>query len=172
MTASTIPPLSVWPCGTSCGNTQEGTDRLRSAPITDPLSLGFLFRDALSGHSLHSSCFPCPLCAGYPSKNHKVARARARASASWSWPCGAARRKRTLTRGGLAGGLVGTTSVCKKCASYSARTALAWSQSTSGLRCTARRGWWRRGSCTKFALVCGEPLGASASTIAGLPSVP
>ncbi len=27
MTASTIPPLSVWPCGTPFGNTQEGPDR-------------------------------------------------------------------------------------------------------------------------------------------------
>jgi len=26
MTASTIPPLSVWPCGTPFGNTQEGPD--------------------------------------------------------------------------------------------------------------------------------------------------
>ncbi len=34
-----IPPLSVWPCGTPFGNTQEGPDRLRSAPITDPLSV-------------------------------------------------------------------------------------------------------------------------------------
>ena len=41
MAASTIPPLSVWPCGTPFGNTQEGPDRLRSAPITDPLSRGF-----------------------------------------------------------------------------------------------------------------------------------
>jgi hypothetical protein len=41
MTASTIPPLSVWPCGTPFGNTQEGPDRLRSATITDPLSRGF-----------------------------------------------------------------------------------------------------------------------------------
>jgi hypothetical protein len=41
MTASTIPPLTVWPRGTPCGNTQEGPDRLRSAPITDPLSRGF-----------------------------------------------------------------------------------------------------------------------------------
>jgi hypothetical protein len=30
--------ISVWPCGTPFGNTQEGPDRLRSAPITDPLS--------------------------------------------------------------------------------------------------------------------------------------
>jgi len=36
-----IPPLFVWPCGTPFGNTQEGPDRLRSAPITDPLSRGF-----------------------------------------------------------------------------------------------------------------------------------
>ena len=35
-TITTIPPLSVWPCGTCFSNTQEGTDR-RSAPITDPL---------------------------------------------------------------------------------------------------------------------------------------
>jgi hypothetical protein len=41
MTASTIPPLSVWPCGTPFGNTQKGPDRHRSAPITDPLSRGF-----------------------------------------------------------------------------------------------------------------------------------
>jgi hypothetical protein len=41
MTASTIPPLSVWPCGTPFGNTQGGPDRLRSATITDPLSRGF-----------------------------------------------------------------------------------------------------------------------------------
>jgi hypothetical protein len=41
MTASTIPPLSVWPCGTHYSNAQEGPDRLRSAPITDPLSRGF-----------------------------------------------------------------------------------------------------------------------------------
>ena len=41
LAASTIPPLSVWPCGTPFGNTQEGPDRLRSAPITDPLSQGF-----------------------------------------------------------------------------------------------------------------------------------
>jgi len=41
MAASTIPSLSVWPCGTPFGNTQEGPDRLRSAPITDPLSRGF-----------------------------------------------------------------------------------------------------------------------------------
>jgi hypothetical protein len=33
---------SVWPCGTPCGNTIQGPDRLRSAPITDPLSR---FRD-------------------------------------------------------------------------------------------------------------------------------
>jgi hypothetical protein len=39
--ASAIPPLSVWPGGTPFGNTQEGPDRLRSAPITDPLSRGF-----------------------------------------------------------------------------------------------------------------------------------
>ena len=45
MTANTIPPLSVWPsCPpflSSFGNTQEGPSRLRSAPITDPLSRGF-----------------------------------------------------------------------------------------------------------------------------------
>ena len=41
MAASTIPPLSVWPCGMPFGNTHEGPDRLRSAPITDPLSRGF-----------------------------------------------------------------------------------------------------------------------------------
>jgi len=35
------PPLSVWPCGTRFSNTQEGPDRPRSAPITDPLSRGF-----------------------------------------------------------------------------------------------------------------------------------
>jgi hypothetical protein len=34
MAASTIPPLSVWPCGTPFGNTQEGADRLGSAQIT------------------------------------------------------------------------------------------------------------------------------------------
>jgi hypothetical protein len=31
MAASTIPPLSVWPCGTPFGNTQEGTELLESA---------------------------------------------------------------------------------------------------------------------------------------------
>ena len=41
MTASTIPPLSIWPCGTPYGNTQKGPDSLRSAPITDPLSRSF-----------------------------------------------------------------------------------------------------------------------------------
>jgi hypothetical protein len=40
MAASTMPPLSVWPRGTPFGNTQEGPDRLRPAPITDPLSRG------------------------------------------------------------------------------------------------------------------------------------
>ena len=38
---SAIPPLSVRPCGTRCSNTQEGQDRCRSAPITDPLFRGF-----------------------------------------------------------------------------------------------------------------------------------
>jgi len=41
LAASTIPPLSVWPCGTRFSNTQEGPDRCRSAPITDPLFRGF-----------------------------------------------------------------------------------------------------------------------------------
>ena len=41
MSASTIPPFSVWTCGTPFGNTQEGPDRLRSAQIMDPLSRGF-----------------------------------------------------------------------------------------------------------------------------------
>ena len=36
-----MPPLSVWPCDTPFGNTQEGPDRLRSAPITVPLFRGF-----------------------------------------------------------------------------------------------------------------------------------
>ena len=41
LAASTIPPLSVRPCGTRFSNTQEGPNRCRSAPITDPLFRGF-----------------------------------------------------------------------------------------------------------------------------------
>ena len=40
LAANTIPPLSVWPCGTRFSNTQEGQERCRSAPITDPLFRG------------------------------------------------------------------------------------------------------------------------------------
>ena len=39
--ASTIPPLSVRPCGTRFSNTREGPNRCRSAPISDPLFRGF-----------------------------------------------------------------------------------------------------------------------------------
>ena len=41
LAASTIPPLSVRPCGTRFSNTQEGPNRCRSAPITAPLFRGF-----------------------------------------------------------------------------------------------------------------------------------
>jgi hypothetical protein len=41
LAASTIPPLSVRPCGTRFSNTHEGPNRCRSAPITDPLFRGF-----------------------------------------------------------------------------------------------------------------------------------
>ena len=76
MTASTIPPLSVWPCGTPFGNTQEIPDRLRSAPITDPVSRGFgipnrspdpLVQRAGRDH-------PFPVFAGSPWRERDVAR--------------------------------------------------------------------------------------------------
>jgi hypothetical protein len=48
--ASTIPG---WLCGMPCGNTREGKDRLRSAPITDPLFRGFgIPNDPRPGSSL------------------------------------------------------------------------------------------------------------------------
>jgi hypothetical protein len=76
MTASTIPPLSVWPCGTPFGNKQEGPDRLRSAPITDPLSRDFgvpnRFPDPLVQRAGRDH--PFPIFAGAPWRERDIAR--------------------------------------------------------------------------------------------------
>jgi hypothetical protein len=42
------PPLSVWPCGTPFGNTQEGPDGLRSAPVTERV---YEERNSMTGDS-------------------------------------------------------------------------------------------------------------------------
>ncbi len=64
MAASTIPSLSVWPrpCGTSFGNTQEGPDRLRFAPISAPLSRGFgIQTDLLTPGTTGETGSPIPI---------------------------------------------------------------------------------------------------------------
>ena len=76
MAASTIPPLSGWPCGMPFGNTQEGSDRLRSAPITDPLSRGFWIPNRSPGPLVQRAGrdHPFPIFAGSPWRERDVAR--------------------------------------------------------------------------------------------------
>ena len=74
MAASTIPSLSVWPCCTPFGNTQEGPDRLRSAPITDPLSRGFGIPNRSPEPLRAGRDHPFPRFAGSPWRERDVAR--------------------------------------------------------------------------------------------------
>ena len=75
MVASTIPPLSILPCGKPFGNTQEGSDRLRSAPITDPLSRGFIsYRSPDPLVQRAGRDHPFPIFAGSPWRERDVAR--------------------------------------------------------------------------------------------------
>ena len=83
LAASTIPPLSVRPCGTRFSNTQEGPNRCRSAPITDPLFRGFGIpnRSTASLVQRAGQDHPFPIFAGSPWRERDLAR-RVRHSSS------------------------------------------------------------------------------------------
>ena len=73
LAASTIPPLSVRPCGTRFSNTQEGPNRCRSAPITDPLFRGFGISNRSTGPLVQRAGrdHPFPIFAGSPWRERK-----------------------------------------------------------------------------------------------------
>ena len=76
MAASTIPPLSVRPCGTRFSNTQKEPNRCRSAPITDPLFRGFGIpnRSTASLVQRAGRDHPLPKFAGSPWRERDLAR--------------------------------------------------------------------------------------------------
>ncbi len=76
LAASTIPPLSVRPCDTRFINTQEGPNRCRSAPITDPLFRGFGIpnRSTASLVQRAGRDHPFPIFAGSPWRERDLAR--------------------------------------------------------------------------------------------------
>jgi hypothetical protein len=76
LAASTISPPSVRSCGTRFSNTQEGPNRCRSAPISDPLFRGFGIpnRSTASLVQRAGRDHPFPIFAGSPWRERDLAR--------------------------------------------------------------------------------------------------